>query len=81
MGCFPTASAYTFTGCMRPAGDVSSSGQLGFSLEPMLHIVSGNVSARGKQIVGPLGDFIMGRLDGGMALVVLLYPNRRVGMN
>jgi len=54
---------------------------LSFSLEPMLHIVSGNVSTRGKQIVGPLGDFIMGRLDGGMALVVFLCPNRRVGMN
>ena len=47
----------------------------------MLHIVSGNVSTRGKQIVGPLGDFIMGRLDGGMALVVFLCPNRRVDMN
>jgi hypothetical protein len=26
---------------------------LGFSLEPMLDIVSGNVSTRGKQIVSP----------------------------
>ena len=66
---------------MRPARDVLRSGYLGFSLEPMLHIVSGNVSTRGKQIVGPLRDFIMGRLDGGMALVVFLCPNRRVGMN
>ena len=66
---------------MRLARDVLNSGYLGFSLEPMLHIVSGNVSTRGKQIVGPLGDFIMGRLDGGMALVVFLCPNRRVGMN
>ena len=54
---------------------------LGFSLEPMLHIVSGNVSTRGKQIVGPPGYFIMGRPDGGMALVAFLCPNRRVVMN
>ena len=54
---------------------------LGFSLEPMLHIVSGNVSTGGKQIEGALGDFIMGRLDDVMALVAFLFPNRRVGMN
>jgi hypothetical protein len=41
----------------------------------MLHIVSGKVSTRGKQIVGPPGYFIMGRIDGGMALVVLLCLN------
>ena len=66
---------------MRPERDVLRSSYLGFSLEPMLHIVSGNISTRGKQITGPLGDFIMGRLDGGMALVAFLCPNRRVGMN
>jgi hypothetical protein len=32
-------------------------------------------------MVGPLGDFIMGRLGGGMALVVFLCPNRRMVMN
>ena len=47
----------------------------------MLHIVSGNVSTRGKQIVGPPGYFIMGRFYGGMALVVVGCPNRRVDMN
>ena len=47
----------------------------------MLHIVSGNVSTRRKQIIGPFGYFIMGRLDGGMAVVVFWCPNRRVGMN
>ncbi len=61
--------------------DALRSGYLSFSLEPMLHIVSGNVSTRGKQIKGPLGNFIMGKLDGGMAAVVLLCPNRRLGMN
>jgi len=66
---------------MRPDHDVLRSGFLGFSLEPMFHIVSGNVSTRGKQIEGPLGDFIMGRLDGGMALVVLWCPVRRMVMN
>jgi hypothetical protein len=66
---------------MRPARDVLRSGYLGFSLEPMFHIVSVNVSTRGKQIVGPPGDFIMGRFYGGMALVVVWCPNRRVDMN
>ena len=47
----------------------------------MLHIVSGNVSTRGKQIVGPPGDFSMGRFHDGMVLVVFWCPNRRVGMN
>ena len=47
----------------------------------MLHIVSGNVSTRGKQIVGPPGDFIMGRFYGGRVLVVVGCPNRRVDMN
>ena len=81
MGCFPTASAQTFTGCMRPARDVLRSGYLGFSLEPMLQIVSGNASTRGKQIVGPPGYFSMGRFYGGMVLVVVWCPNRRVDMN
>ena len=66
---------------MRPERDALRSGYLGFSLEPMLHLVPGSVSTRGKQTVGPLGDFIMGRFDDGMALVVFLCPNRRVGMN
>lgn len=66
---------------MRPERDVLRSVSLAFSLEPMLHIVSGNVSTRGKQIVGPLGDFIMGGLDDGIALVVFLCTNRRMGMN
>ena len=66
---------------MRALRDGLRSGYLGFSFEPMLHIVSGNVATRGKQIVGPPGYFIMGRLDGGMALVAFLCPNRRVGMN
>jgi hypothetical protein len=39
---------------VRPARDVLRSVYLGFSLEPMLHIVSGNASTRGKQIEGPL---------------------------
>jgi len=47
----------------------------------MLYIVSGTVSARGKQIVGTLGDLIVGRLDDGMALVAFLCPNRRMSMN
>ena len=48
----------------------------------MLHIVSGTVSTRGKQIVGLPGYFSMGRFYGGMALVVVVWcPNRRVGMN
>jgi len=54
---------------------------LGFSFEPMLQIVSGDVSIRGKQIEGPPGDFIMGRFDGGMMLVVFGCPSRRDGMN
>jgi hypothetical protein len=47
----------------------------------MIHIMSGNVSARGKQIEGTLGYLIMGSLDGGMALAVFWCANRRVGMN
>jgi hypothetical protein len=47
----------------------------------MLHIVSGNASTRGKQIVGPPGYFSMGRFDGGMTLVVVWCPNRRVDMD
>ena len=47
----------------------------------MLHIVSGNVATRGKQIVGPPGDFSMGRFYGGMVLVVFRCPNLRVVMN
>ena len=54
---------------------------LGFSLKPMLNIVSGNVSTRGKQIVGPPGNIIMGRFHDGMALFVFWCLNRRVGMN
>ena len=61
--------------------DILRGAYLGLSLEPMLHIVSGNVSTRRKQIIGPFGYFIMGRLDGGMAVVVFWCPNRRVGMN
>jgi hypothetical protein len=37
----------------------------------MLYIVSGNAATRGKQSVGPPGDFSMGRFYGGMALVVV----------
>jgi len=53
----------------------------GLQLGAMLHIVSGNVSTRGKQLVGPPGYFIMGRFYGGMTLVVVWCPNRRVVMN
>ena len=47
----------------------------------MLHIVSGNAATRGKQIVGPPGDFSMRRFYDGMALVVVWCPSRRVDMN
>jgi len=57
---------------MRLARDVLNSGYLGFSLEPMLHIMTGNVSTLGKQIVGPPGYFSMGRFYGGIVLVVVL---------
>jgi hypothetical protein len=66
---------------VRPERDALRSGYLGFSLEPMFHIVPGSVSTRGKQIVCTLGDFIMGRLDDGMTLIAFLCPNRPVGMN
>ncbi len=53
----------------RPGRDVLRSGYLAFNLKPMLHIVTGNVSTRGKQIVGPLSYFIMGGLGGDMGSV------------
>ena len=34
--------------------------QLGFRLEPLLHVVAGNISALGKNTESLLGYFIMG---------------------
>jgi len=47
----------------------------------MLHIVSGNAATRGKKMVGPPGYFSMGRFYGGMALVVVWFPNWCMDMN
>jgi hypothetical protein len=66
---------------VRPEREVLRSGYLGFGLEPMFQIVTGNVSTRGKKMEGPLGDIVMGRLDGCMTLFVLLRLSRRVVMN